>query len=223
MPSWTLQLLYLRKPFLFFFMPLAKSSSIWVLSFLTPSLHSPEVLLHSSQSIYPCFHCLCIFFLLSSLTSRSWFSHAILLPSFPDFLYLGTESSCAPRKTYLKICWLCSTPLFSRIDSQGVFLANCLKSCNLAFLKLNFLIMPFACSISLKSMNSTTVGSLQPLQPSILMPPIGSLMLVSSRSSIASFLVGLLPSSGSYPQYIPGALWMAHSSLCCVSSRCQGG
>jgi len=70
-----------------------------------------------------------------SLTSRSQLSHAGLFPSLPDFLYLGTESSCALCKTCLKICQLCSAPLSLRTVSQGVLLTNSLKSWKLAFLK----------------------------------------------------------------------------------------
>ena len=74
------------------------------------------------------FHCLCNFFLPSSSTSRSWFSHTGLLPSFPDFLHLGMESCYALRKASLKICQLCSSPLCLRTDSQGILLTNSLKS-----------------------------------------------------------------------------------------------
>ena len=69
-----------------FFVPLAKS------------LSSLEALLHSPQSSCPCFHCLCIFFLLSKFDQQALFSHASFLPSFPDFLHLGMENFCAPGK-----------------------------------------------------------------------------------------------------------------------------
>jgi len=64
--------------------------------------HSLGASLYSYQVTCPCFHCLCTFFLLSSLSSRSQFSHAVFLPSFPDFLHLGVKSSCALWKTSLK-------------------------------------------------------------------------------------------------------------------------
>ena len=105
-----------------------------------------------------------------------------LLPSSPYFLYLGMESSCAQGKNSLKICQLCSAPLCVRTDSQGMLLTNSLKSWNLAFLKLNFLVLLFACSTALKSVISTAVWSLQPKQPPVL---ISSLALVSNRSSTA--------------------------------------
>ncbi|KAK4823326.1 hypothetical protein QYF61_000928 [Mycteria americana] len=103
------------KPFLLFFAPLAKFSSSCSLAFLTPSLHNHAASLFSSEDTCPCFHCLCISFLPFSLTSR----HAGLLPSFPTFLHLGTESSCALWKASLKICQLCSAPLSLRTVSQG--------------------------------------------------------------------------------------------------------
>ncbi|KAK4823689.1 hypothetical protein QYF61_005755 [Mycteria americana] len=53
------------------------------------------------------------------LTSRSRLSHGSLLPSFPDFLHLGIESSCALWKASLKICQLCSAPLSPKAVSQG--------------------------------------------------------------------------------------------------------
>lgn len=102
-----------------------------------------------------CFRCLCIFFLLFRLTSRSRFSHASLLPSFPDFLHLGMESSCTLKKASINICQLCSAPLPIRTISQGVLLTNSLKSWNLDFPKFSILILLFACLISLWSMNSS--------------------------------------------------------------------
>lgn len=63
-------------------------------------------------------HCLCTSFLPFSLTSRSQLSQAGLLPSFPDFLHLGTKSSCALRKASLKICQLCSSAWSLRAVSQ---------------------------------------------------------------------------------------------------------
>ena len=89
---------------LLFLVSRAKLSSSWALAFLNPSIHSLAASLYSSYGTFLCFHCLCIFFLLFSLTSRSWFSHTSLLPSFPDLLHLWMESSCALRKSSLKIC-----------------------------------------------------------------------------------------------------------------------
>jgi len=57
-------------------------SSKWALAFLTPSPHSLRAYLHSSEETCPSSLCLCLFFLPSSLTSRSRFSHASLSPSF---------------------------------------------------------------------------------------------------------------------------------------------
>ncbi|KAK4831174.1 LOW QUALITY PROTEIN: hypothetical protein QYF61_015644 [Mycteria americana] len=123
------------KPFLLFFASLAKFSSRCALAFLTPSLHNRAASLCSSQDTCPCFHCLCSCLLLFSLTSRSRLSRAGLLPSFPDFLHLGTESSCPLWKASLRICQLCSVPLSLRTISQGVLLTNSLKSWKFAFLK----------------------------------------------------------------------------------------
>ncbi|KAK4810853.1 LOW QUALITY PROTEIN: hypothetical protein QYF61_008825 [Mycteria americana] len=125
----SLPVVFIRgKPFLLFLASLVKFSSSWALAFLTPSLHNWAVSLYSSQVTCPCFHCLCISFLPFSLTSMSQLSHAGLLPSFPDFLHLGTESSCALWKASLKICQLCSAPLSLRTVSQGVPLTNSLNN-----------------------------------------------------------------------------------------------
>ncbi|KAK4811032.1 hypothetical protein QYF61_015736 [Mycteria americana] len=88
----------------------------------------------------------------------------ILLPSFPDFLHLGIESSCSPS---LKICQFCSAPLSLRAVSQGVLLTNSLNSWKFAFLKF------------------------RPRLPPVLTSLISSLALVTNRSSIASPRVGL--------------------------------
>ncbi|KAK4812272.1 LOW QUALITY PROTEIN: hypothetical protein QYF61_012947, partial [Mycteria americana] len=119
-----------HQPFLLFFASLAKFSSSCTLAFLTPSLHKRAVSLYSSQVTCPCFHCLCSSLLLSSLTSI----HAGLFPSLPDFLHLGTESSCTFWKASLKICQLCFAPLSLRTISQGVILTNSLKSCSTSLL-----------------------------------------------------------------------------------------
>ncbi|KAK4828551.1 hypothetical protein QYF61_027520, partial [Mycteria americana] len=89
-------------------------------------------------------------------------SHASFFPSLPDFLHLGTESSCALWKASLKICQLCSAPLSLRTNSQGVLLTNSLKSWNFAFLKF------------------------RPRLPPILTSLMSSLALVTIRSSITS-------------------------------------
>ncbi|KAK4829553.1 hypothetical protein QYF61_005222 [Mycteria americana] len=125
-------------------------SSSWALPFLTPSLHKRAVSLYSSQVTCPCFHCLCSSLLLLSLTS----SHAGLFPSLPDFLHLGTESSCTLWKASLKLCQLCSAPLSLRTVSQGVLL-NSLKTWNFAFLKFSVLTIFLACATSLRTVNST--------------------------------------------------------------------
>ncbi|KAK4813629.1 hypothetical protein QYF61_014389, partial [Mycteria americana] len=107
----------------------------------------------------PCFHCLCSSLLLFSLTSRSRLSHAGLFPSLPDFLHLGTESSCTLWKASLKICQLCSAPLSLRTISQGILLNNSLKSWKFAFLKFGVLTILLACPISLRTVNSTNAAS----------------------------------------------------------------
>ncbi|KAK4822109.1 hypothetical protein QYF61_010037 [Mycteria americana] len=135
------------------------------LAFLTPSLHNQAASLYSSQDTCPSFHCLCISFLPFSLTSRSQLIHTGPLPSFPDFLHLGIESSCTLWKASLKICQLCSAPLSLRAVSQGVLLTNSLKSWKFAFLKF------------------------KPRLLAILTSPISSLALVTNRSSIASPLI----------------------------------
>jgi len=136
-PSWTFlfQLIYLQKTFISFFVPLAKSSSSWAFAFFIPSLHSLAASLYSFKVTFPCFHCLCIFFLLSNVTSRSWFSHSSLLPFFCDFLHLEMESSCALRKVSFEICHFHADLLSLRTASQGGFLTNLLRSWKLFFLK----------------------------------------------------------------------------------------
>ncbi|KAK4806915.1 hypothetical protein QYF61_012636 [Mycteria americana] len=101
---------FIGKPFT----SLTKFSSSCALAFLIPSLYSQAVSLYSFQDTCPCFHCLCISFLHFSLTRRSLLSHAGLLPSLPDFLHMGIESSCALRIMPLKSCLLCSAPLSLR-------------------------------------------------------------------------------------------------------------
>ena len=91
-------------------------------------LHNQAASLYSSQDTCSCSHCLCISFLLFSLSSRSLLCYAGLLPSFLHFLHLGTESSWALWKASLKICQLCSAPSSLRAVSQGVLLTNSLKS-----------------------------------------------------------------------------------------------
>ncbi|KAK4815575.1 LOW QUALITY PROTEIN: hypothetical protein QYF61_004092 [Mycteria americana] len=174
------------KPFLLFFASLAKFSSSCTLAFLTPSLHKWAASLYSSQVTRPCFHCLCSSLLLFSLTSMSRFSHASLFPSLPDFLHLGTESSCALWKASLKICQLCSAPLSPRTISQGVLLTNSLKSWKFAFLKFKVLTIFLTCPISLRTVNATNARSLQPRLPPALTSLMSSLALVTIRSSIAS-------------------------------------
>lgn len=66
------------------------------------SLQSLAVSLLSSQATCSYFHCFCIFFLLSSLTSISLFIHASLLPSIPDFLYWGLKADILFKEVLLK-------------------------------------------------------------------------------------------------------------------------
>ncbi|KAK4806919.1 LOW QUALITY PROTEIN: hypothetical protein QYF61_012640 [Mycteria americana] len=100
------------------------------LAFLIPSLHIQAESLYSSQDTCPCFHCLCISFLHFSLTKRSLLSHAGLLPSLPDFLHMGIESSCVLRKMSLKSCQLCSAPLSLRAGPDSTLhLARSSQGC----------------------------------------------------------------------------------------------
>ena len=96
------------------------------------------------------------FFLLFSLTSRSWFSHASLLLHFPDLLHWGMENYCSLRKASLKICQLCSAPLPVKTVSQGVLFIESQKNWKLAFLKFSILILLIPCLIFLWSMNSNS-------------------------------------------------------------------
>jgi len=107
---------YIQNPFIFFFVTLSKSSSNWVLTFQSTSLHNPALSLSFPQVTCLCFHCLCIFFLLSSLIRRSWFKHAVILPSF------------SLKNASLKICQLCCYPLSVRTVFQDILLTKSLKS-----------------------------------------------------------------------------------------------
>ena len=131
-------------------------SSSCTLAFLTPSLHNRAASLYSSQDPCPHFHCLCSSFLPCSLTSRSQISYAGLFPSFPDFLHLGIESSCALWKASLKICQLCSAPLSLRAVSQRVLLTNS-EELQVFFPKTQVLTLLFAWPISLRTKIAASV------------------------------------------------------------------
>ena len=98
-------------------------SSSWALALLTPSLDSLAASLYSSQDTCSCSHCLCIFFLLSNLTSGSQFRDAglCLLSWLPT---PGVEELLPLRKTSLKICRLYCAPSSLRTLSQGILLTN---------------------------------------------------------------------------------------------------
>ncbi|KAK4827482.1 hypothetical protein QYF61_018782, partial [Mycteria americana] len=137
--------------------PELDSSSSCTLPFLTPSLHNRAASLYSSQDTCPCFHCLGLSFLPFCLTSRSQLIHASLLSSFPDFLHLRIENSCALWKVSLKMCQLCSATLSLRAVSQGILLTYSLKSW--------------------KTANPISARSLEPRLPPVLTSPISSLAL----------------------------------------------
>ena len=144
---------------------------------------------------------------------------------FPSCLAVpGDGELLCPEKSFLKICQLCSASLPVRTVFQGILLTKSLKSWNLAILKFSFLILLFAYLISLRSMNSTTAWTLKTRQPPILMSPIGSLAQVRTSPVLHSPLWGhILLDSGSYPQCILGASWIAYSLPCYFSSRRLGG
>jgi len=100
------------------------------LFFLPPPEHFLLALLfHQQVSVQSCW----------SLAFLSW--------------HLRIKSSCAQKKASLKIYQLCPILLSFRTNSQVVLLTNFLKSRKLAFLKLSFLILHFACTISINSVN----------------------------------------------------------------------
>ena len=70
-----------------------------------------------------CFHCLSIFFLLSSLTSKSQFSHANLLPS-----YTCDRELLCPKESFLKDMTALLHFLVLEDRFLGVLLTNSLKS-----------------------------------------------------------------------------------------------
>lgn len=92
-----------------------------------------SILFPSYLSLFPC-PCICFFPF--SLTRSSQLCHTDLSFPLTSFSLLGIASSCAPWKTSLKICQLCSALLPLREVLQGtlkrwkfVFL----KSCNTVF------------------------------------------------------------------------------------------
>ena len=62
------------------------------LGFPTPFLHRLTASVFSSRYTFPCFHCLCIFYLLISLTSRSQFSHTQSLAFLSQLARLNQTS-----------------------------------------------------------------------------------------------------------------------------------
>lgn len=92
-----------------------------------------SILFPGCLSLFPC-PCICFFPF--SLTRSSQLCHTDLSFPLTSFSLLGIASSCAPWKTSLKICQLCSALLPLREVLQGtlkrwkfVFL----KSCNTVF------------------------------------------------------------------------------------------
>ena len=85
-----------------------------------------------------------------------------LLLSLPDFVHLGQRVPAHLGKLPLKIATSAPLPCARGQIPRKVLLMNSLKSWNLAFLKLSFLILLFACPVSLKSVNSTHALSGQP-------------------------------------------------------------
>lgn len=147
----------MQKPFLFFFSPQSNSSSRWASTFLTPSPHNLLASLYSSQGTYPYFHeNACAFSSHSPVRPEA----PVLLPSFPDFVQLGTKSSCSLRKASLEICQFCTSAFPLRTDFQGVLLANSLESWKLTFVKHRVLILLFVCLTSIRSVNYTIASQL---------------------------------------------------------------
>lgn len=106
--------------FLSAFASLAKLSANYASASRIPFLRIRAASLYFSQDMCPCFHCLRVSFLHFSLNRRPSLSHAGLLASLPDFLYLASESSCALRKMSLKSSRLFSAPLSQSAASQGI-------------------------------------------------------------------------------------------------------
>ena len=118
----------------------------------TPTL--PAVPLYSSQDMCPCFHCLCISLMFQ--LDHDILSHAGLLPSLPDFLHRGMESSSALRKMSLNRCQLSSAPLPLKAVPQGVPATSSLNKRKFALLRFTVFIILFTWSIYLEIMNSTS-------------------------------------------------------------------
>jgi len=130
----------------------------------------------------------------------------------------GVKSSCAVRKPSLKISQLCSAHLTLSTDSQVVLFTNSPRRCKLAFLKLSFLLLLFACLISLKSLNSTTAYSPGSLQ-SCCHQSVCSHCRATGPALHPLCSGCLLLGSGSCPWYVPGAFWLAYRLPCYFSSR----
>ena len=162
--------------------------------------------LFSSQATHPCFHCL-YFSLSFSLTRRSVFSHAGLLPPVLSFLCWGMESSCALRKASLNCCQFCSIPLFLRTVSQGISSNNSLNSQKFTLLKFRVLtlLLPGLCS----SKTCTQLGHSHYSPDCLQSSSMIFSTLVSTRFSNTVLLIGLsniLTRKISSPVFFP--VWM---------------
>ena len=135
------------------------------------------------------------------LISYTWASRALAL-----------YGKC-PERSASSVLLPCPWGQFPR----GSTLTNSFKSWKLAFLKFRVFTLLFACPLFLKTKKFTHPWSLHPRLPSILTSLVSSLTLVTSRYRNESPLVGL---SITWSKTLSS--WIAHSSPCYFSSRCQG-
>lgn len=114
-------------------------------------------------------HYLCISFLPFSFSTRSQFSHDGLLPSFPDFLYLGIESSYALWKMSFKISQISSVPLPLRAVFHRAPIDELFEGLEVILPEIQGPDFILGLTFIPQDVNSTSALSLQPGLPPVLM------------------------------------------------------
>ena len=114
-------------------------------------------------------------------------------------------------------------PLPSRVLFHGTPSSRSLKKPKGTLLKSRAMILPFALLPPLGNLNSIISRSLQPRLPSTFTsPPSHPSLWVADPAEHLSLLVLVSLGSKSY-QCSPGSSWIAYALMCCSSSRYWGG